>query len=155
GRDRGGAPVKRRAFLTRTAAAAAALAAPRWLHAQSAPDTARAGAAPASDSTAARADTTAAPSGPTVPLAPGGDTTLGSNLDAHCDEQLAAGMTREQLWPIYFAGVKPLLEAADVAVVNLECPFTERGEKLKKNFNFRARRELVRVLQEGAVDVVS
>src|SRR4029450_13528983 len=49
----------------------------------------------------------------------------------------------------------PVLDATDIALVNLECPFTERGKKLEKNFNFRARRELVRVLPEAPVDVLS
>ena len=151
--------MKRRAFLARTAAAAAALAAPRWLEAQSrdttALDSTRVATPGAARPDSAAADSAQRPIGPTVTIAAGGDTTLGYNLEAHFDQQLEAGMTREQLWPLYFAGVKPLLEAADIAIVNLECPFTERGVKLKKNFNFRARRELVRILKEGSVDVVS
>jgi poly-gamma-glutamate synthesis protein (capsule biosynthesis protein) len=90
-----------------------------------------------------------------VTLAVGGDTTLGYNLQDHFDQQLAAGRTKDELWPIYFAGIRSIMDAADIALVNLECPFTERGEKLEKNFNFRARPELVRMLQEGSVDVVS
>ena len=92
---------------------------------------------------------------PSVSLAVGGDTTLGYNLEAHFDQQLAAGVSKDQLWPLYFAGVRPLLDQADLALVNLECPFTERGKKLEKNFNFRARRELVKILEEGSVDVVT
>ncbi len=90
-----------------------------------------------------------------VTIAAGGDTVLGYNLEAHFDEQLAAGRTRDELYGLYFAGVRPVLEAADVALVNLECPFTERGVKLPKNFNFRARRELVEILKRGSVDVVT
>jgi poly-gamma-glutamate synthesis protein (capsule biosynthesis protein) len=104
------------------------------------------------DSSAASRDTRR---GPTVSLAVGGDTTLGYNLEAHFDQQLEAGVPKEQLWPLYFAGVRAILDQADIALVNLECPFTERGKKLTKNFNFRARRELVRILSEGSVDVVS
>jgi len=140
--------VRRRDFLRRTAGTAAALMVPRWLHAQARPDSVLAHP----DSVAA--DTTTA-GGSVVTIAAGGDTTLGYNLQDHFDQQLAAGVAREQLWPYYFAGIKPLLEPADIAIVNLECPFTERGEKLEKNFNFRARPELVRILQEGGVDVVS
>src|SRR5204862_7683950 len=88
-------------------------------------------------------------------LVAGGDTTLGYNLEAHFDQQLAAGKRKDELWPLYFAGVKPTLDAADLAIVNLECPFTERGVKLQKNFNFRARPELVKVLQSGSVDVAT
>lgn len=88
-------------------------------------------------------------------LAVGGDTILGHNLQTHFDGQLSAGMTKEQLWPLYFAGVKSVLEEADVALVNLECPFTERGDKLTKKFNFRARPELVAILKAGSVNAVT
>jgi len=101
------------------------------------------------------ADSLATPAEPGVSLAVGGDTTLGYNLQDHFDQQLAAGRTREELWPYYFAGVRPILDAADLAIVNLECPFTERGVKLEKNFNFRARLEMVEVLRQGSVDVVT
>jgi hypothetical protein len=56
---------------------------------------------------------------PSVTIAASGDTTLGYNLEAHFDQQLAAGRTKDELWPLYFAGVRPTLEAADIAVVNL------------------------------------
>ena len=92
---------------------------------------------------------------PTVTIAAGGDTTLGYNLQDHFDQQLTLGTSKESLWPLYFAGVRPILDAAGLTVVNLECPFTERGEKLEKNFNFRARPELVKILQDGSVDVVT
>ncbi len=88
-------------------------------------------------------------------LAVGGDTTPGANLQEHVDGQLAAGVPKEQLWPLYFAGIKSVLGAADLALVNLECSFTERGEKLSKRFNFRARPELVEILKAGSVNVVT
>jgi poly-gamma-glutamate synthesis protein (capsule biosynthesis protein) len=98
----------------------------------------------------------AAPLGePSITIAAGGDTVLGYNLEAHFDTQLAAGVSREELLDYYFRGIRPVLEAADLAVVNLECPFTERGKRLPKNFNFRARRELVEILKRGSVDVAS
>src|SRR5205814_4772428 len=58
-------------------------------------------------------------------------------------------------WPLYFAGIRPIFEQADLALVNLECPLTDRGEKLAKNFNFRARPELVQILTAGRVDGVT
>jgi poly-gamma-glutamate synthesis protein (capsule biosynthesis protein) len=147
--------MNRREFLTRAAAAAATMGLPGCMRAAMDP-------ADPTRTPAARADTTAAPgAGPMAPraesvsIAAGGDTTLGYNLEAHFDQQLAAGMSKERLWPLYFAGLRSLMEAADLAVVNLECPFTARGQKLPKNFNFRARPELVRILTEGSVDVVS
>jgi poly-gamma-glutamate synthesis protein (capsule biosynthesis protein) len=88
-------------------------------------------------------------------LAAAGDTTLGYNLEAHVDEKLALGISKESLFPLYMANVRPILEWADVAMLNLECPFTERGEPLLKNFNFRARPELVEILKAGTVDAVT
>jgi poly-gamma-glutamate capsule biosynthesis protein CapA/YwtB (metallophosphatase superfamily) len=131
------AGMNRRQFMVRTLGAAMALTIPRWARGQ--------GSRPDTSGVAPRALT----------LAVGGDTTLGYNLQDHFDQQLAAGKTRDELWPLYFAGIRSMLDEADVALVNLECPFTERGKKLKKNFNFRARPELVRVLKEGSVDVVT
>lgn len=92
---------------------------------------------------------------PSITVAAAGDVVLGYNLQAHFDEQLAAGSTREKLWPLYFSGVKAVLASADLALVNLECPFTERGAKLAKNFNFSARPELIEILKEGAVNAVT
>src|SRR5436190_14405603 len=90
-----------------------------------------------------------------VTLAAAGDTTLGYNLQTHADEMLEGGVLREYVWPLYPRGIRDVLDAADLALVNLECPFTERGEKLPKNFNFRARPELVKILQNATVDVVT
>jgi poly-gamma-glutamate capsule biosynthesis protein CapA/YwtB (metallophosphatase superfamily) len=147
--------MNRRMFLRRSAAAAAALAVARWSRASglgAPPDTTCHGGAAFADSAATDSLGRVMPS---VTIAAGGDTTLGYNLEAHFDQQVAAGRSKDELWPLYFAGVRPTLEAADIAIVNLECPFTKRGVKLQKNFNFRARPELVKILKEGAVDVVT
>jgi len=92
---------------------------------------------------------------PSVTLAVGGDTVLGFNLQDHLDEQLALGRTRSELFDMYIRGVYPVLHQADLAIVNLECPFTERGEKLSKNFNFRARTEMVELLTRASIAAVS
>uniref|UniRef100_A0A832MIY6 CapA family protein n=1 Tax=Eiseniibacteriota bacterium TaxID=2212470 RepID=A0A832MIY6_UNCEI len=151
--------MKRRTFLRRAAALGGGLALARAALARQgvgapAPETAydtlrvapREGAP--TDSAAARVE-------PAVTLAAGGDVVLGYNLQDHVDRELAAGVPREELFARYFAGVRHLTAAADLAVVNLECPFTERGVRLEKNFNFRARPELVEILKLGGVDVVS
>jgi poly-gamma-glutamate capsule biosynthesis protein CapA/YwtB (metallophosphatase superfamily) len=88
-------------------------------------------------------------------LAAAGDTVLGYNLEAHFDAQLEAGASREQLWPLYCSGVAGILHRADAVVVNLECPFTEQGVMIPKNFNFRARPELIEILKAGRIDVVT
>ena len=101
------------------------------------------------------AETLTAPAEASALLAAAGDTVLGYNLEAHVDAQLEAGAGREQLWPLYFSGVADVLNRADIALVNLECPFTERGVMIPKNFNFRARPELIEILKAGGIDVVT
>jgi poly-gamma-glutamate synthesis protein (capsule biosynthesis protein) len=94
-------------------------------------------------------------SGPSITIAAGGDTVLGFNLQDHLDEQLALGRSRDELFDLYFRGVRDVLGKADIAILNLECPFTDRGEKLPKNFNFRARPELVEILKRASIEAVS
>jgi poly-gamma-glutamate synthesis protein (capsule biosynthesis protein) len=90
-----------------------------------------------------------------ITLVVGGDVTLGHNHQKYFDEQVAKGRSREEMLAYGFKEVRALGDAADLFVVNLECPFTEGGEKLPKNFNFRARPDLVGALAAGGVDVVS
>ncbi|NTX55639.1 CapA family protein [Myxococcus sp. CA039A] len=90
-----------------------------------------------------------------ITLVVGGDVTLGHNHQKYFDDQVAKGRSREEMLAYGFKEVRALGDAADLFVVNLECPFTEGGEKLAKNFNFRARPELVGALVAGGVDVVS
>ncbi len=85
----------------------------------------------------------------------GGDVTLGFHFEEYFDEQLAKGRSREELFEYGFQEVKRITDQADLFVVNLECPFTARGEKIPKNFNFRGRPELVGALLAGGVDAVS
>jgi poly-gamma-glutamate capsule biosynthesis protein CapA/YwtB (metallophosphatase superfamily) len=84
-----------------------------------------------------------------------GDVTLGYHYEEYVDEQVKKGKPRDEMLAWGFQNVKALTTKADVFVVNLECPFTEHGEKIAKNFNFRARPELVAALLAGGVDVVS
>jgi len=137
--------VDRRVFLARFAALLAAPAV-----------AGRALAAARVDSLGAAPDSILGAPNPEVALlAVGGDTTLGYNLEAHVDETLELGISRESLFPLYLANVRPILEWADVAMVNLECPFTTRGDAMQKNFNFRARPELVEILKAGSIDAVT
>ena len=147
--------MRRREFLLRAAGLAAGLALARRGGSQpgasAAPDT----LAPPPGSAPPPRDDQARRAGHVVTLAVAGDTTLGYNLQTHVDEMLEGGVLREYVWPVYPRGIRDVLDAADLALVNLECPFTERGEKLTKNFNFRARPELVQILQSASVDVVT
>jgi poly-gamma-glutamate capsule biosynthesis protein CapA/YwtB (metallophosphatase superfamily) len=90
-----------------------------------------------------------------VTLLVGGDVTVGHHYQTYFDEQVGKGRSREEMFAYGFKEVKAVAEAADLFLVNLECPFTEGGERLPKNFNFRARPEFVNTLLAGSVDVVS
>jgi poly-gamma-glutamate capsule biosynthesis protein CapA/YwtB (metallophosphatase superfamily) len=90
-----------------------------------------------------------------VTLLVGGDVTVGHHYQTYFDEQVAKGRTREEMFAYGFKEVKAVADAADLFLVNLECPFTESADKLPKNFNFRARPEFVNTLLAGSVDIVS
>ena len=92
---------------------------------------------------------------PEVTVLVSGDVTLGYHYEEYVDEQVKKGKPRDAMVAWGFDNVRALTTRADVFVVNLECPFTERGEKIPKNFNFRAKPELVAALVAGGVDVVS
>ncbi len=92
---------------------------------------------------------------PTATLLFAGDVTLGYHYEEYVDEQIKKGMPKDEALAWGFARVRDVTTKADLFVVNLECPFTSKGEKIAKNFNFRARPELVAALASGGVDVVS
>lgn len=84
-----------------------------------------------------------------------GDVTLGFHYEEYVNEQIAKGKSRDAMLGWGFDQVRDVTRGADLFVVNLECPFTARGEKVPKNFNFRADPALVAALESGGVDVVS
>lgn len=84
-----------------------------------------------------------------------GDVTLGFHVEEWADELVKKGTPKDHALVWGFERVKALTRASDLYVANLECPFTDKGTKLQKNFNFRARPELVAGLEAGGVDVVS
>lgn len=88
-------------------------------------------------------------------LTVGGDVTLGFHYEEWFDEKVDAGASREEMFAYGFKEVKSAVKRDDLFLVNLECPFTSHGEKIPKNFNFKARPELVQSLIAGGVDAVS
>jgi poly-gamma-glutamate synthesis protein (capsule biosynthesis protein) len=90
-----------------------------------------------------------------VTLIAGGDVTLGYHFEELFDAEIVNGKPQDEMLAYPFAKVRPALAAADIAVVNLECPFTVRGEKLTKNFNFRAKPALAGAVAAAGIDVVS
>ena len=49
----------------------------------------------------------------------------------------------------------PTLAAADIAFVNLEAPFSDRGRLVEHGMIFKAEPEMIEALQVAGVDVVS
>jgi poly-gamma-glutamate capsule biosynthesis protein CapA/YwtB (metallophosphatase superfamily) len=90
-----------------------------------------------------------------VTLLVAGDVTLGGHYQEYVDEQIRKGRSQDDAIARGFEEVRKVTREADVFLVNLECPFTEAGEQVDKNFSFRARPELVAALNAGGVDVVS
>ncbi|TSC23328.1 CapA family protein [Corallococcus sp. Z5C101001] len=99
------------------------------------------------------------PAGPAparpVTLVVGGDVTVGYHYEEYFDAQVAQGRSREEMFAYGLREVMPIVDSGDLFVVNLECPYTDSTQKLPKNFNFKARPELVNVLTAGRVGVVS
>ena len=104
--------------------------------------------------TAAPATGEAPPAGP-ITLVVGGDVTLGAHYEEWVDGLRAKGQSGPAVDGWGFWEVKPLFASADLVVVNLECPFTDRGAPIPKNFNFRARPSTVQVLVDAGVRAVS
>ena len=115
---------------------------------------------PATSPTVAEPTAPATPPPTSTPVRPvtllvGGDVTVGHHYQTYFDEQVAKGRSREEMFAYGFKEVKAVADAADLFLINLECPFTESADKLPKNFNFRARPEFVHTLLAGSVDIVS
>lgn len=138
--------MKRRDFLSRMAAAGLLSLAARGAWAKAAQTRRAARDSAAADSLGAAEHTASG-----ALIAAAGDTTLGYNLEADFDARLATGVPRDMVETIYFSGLKPIFDWADLTLVNLECPFTEHGSPIPKNFNFRARPELVELLKNGEI----
>ena len=90
-----------------------------------------------------------------ITLVAGGDVTLGHHYEEWVDGLRTQGLSGPAVDGYGFLQVKPLFAGADLVVVNLECPFTDRGAPIAKNFNFRARPSTVQVLIDAGVKMVS
>jgi poly-gamma-glutamate capsule biosynthesis protein CapA/YwtB (metallophosphatase superfamily) len=54
-----------------------------------------------------------------------------------------------------FRGIAPLLSAADIAFVNLESPFSDRGAPIEEGMVFKSEPEMIAGLELAGVDIVS
>jgi poly-gamma-glutamate capsule biosynthesis protein CapA/YwtB (metallophosphatase superfamily) len=97
--------------------------------------------------TTTTSSTTTTTQPPPLVVAAGGDV-LG-------DRRVGTFMDRNGAEPV-FADVKPFLEAAQIAFVNLEGPISDTGSQATwKEYTFRARPALVQGLTSAGIDVVS
>jgi poly-gamma-glutamate synthesis protein (capsule biosynthesis protein) len=84
---------------------------------------------------------------PVVRVVAGGDVLLARRI-AHEAER-----RRDFAWP--FRSIAPVLSGADLACVNLESPFSEKGPFPTAGMVFRARKEMLAGLTLAGIDVVS
>ncbi|MCU1335557.1 MAG: putative enzyme of poly-gamma-glutamate biosynthesis (capsule formation)-like protein [Bryobacterales bacterium] len=77
----------------------------------------------------------------------GGDVMLSRHVG-----RLARGR-RDPAFPL--RDLAPLLQAADIAFVNLESPFSDRGAVVERGMIFKAEPEMIAALELAGVDVVS
>src|SRR5271163_792956 len=54
-----------------------------------------------------------------------------------------------------FRDLAPLLAAADIAFVNLEAPFSDRGNPLEEGMVFKSEPEMIAGLELAGIDIVS
>ncbi|GAB7037161.1 MULTISPECIES: CapA family protein [Catenuloplanes] len=83
---------------------------------------------------------------------PAGELTLVFGGDAHFHAEVADLLVSPET---VLAPVHPLLQGADLALINLETPLTTRGERQDKNYVFRADPVAATSLRAAGIDVVS
>lgn len=93
-----------------------------------------------------RAPEPAAPP-PAIRLVAGGDVMLARHVGA------MARLKQDPALP--FRDIAPVMAAADIAFVNLESPFSERGPHARRGMVFRAAPDMVEGLKLAGIDVVS
>ena len=79
--------------------------------------------------------------------------TLAFAGDVHFEGALGARLASEP--GAVLADIAPVLQAADLAVVNLETALTDRGQAESKQFTFRAPAQALVALRRAGVDVAS
>jgi len=77
----------------------------------------------------------------------GGDVMLSRYVGALARER------RDPAWPL--RDLAPVLASADIAFVNLEAPFSDRGRTVEHGMVFKAEPEMVAALELAGIDIVS
>lgn len=90
----------------------------------------------------------------TVTISACGDCTMG--IDKQFAYEGSFNDTFDKKGADYFLEkVKPIFDADDLTIANLECILTDKGERRNKNWAFRGKPEYVDVLLHGGVDAVA
>jgi poly-gamma-glutamate synthesis protein (capsule biosynthesis protein) len=71
------------------------------------------------------------------------------------DVMLAGGHARQHGTPWLLSGVKPVIQADDLTIMNLECAVSKRGSAEKKQFTFRANPSVLSGLRQTGVEAVT
>jgi poly-gamma-glutamate capsule biosynthesis protein CapA/YwtB (metallophosphatase superfamily) len=77
----------------------------------------------------------------------GGDVMLSRYVGA------VARQRADPAWPLH--DVAGLFSAADIAFVNLEAPFSDRGRRVESGMVFKAEPEMIEALRAAGIDIVS
>lgn len=93
------------------------------------------------------------PAEPRGRLGSGKPVTLAFGGDVHFESPISERLAREPASVL--APIAPILERADLAVVNLETAVTNRGSRAAKEYTFRAPPRAFDALRSGGVDVVN
>lgn len=86
-------------------------------------------------------------SSPRTKLILGGDVMLSRNVAARARGQ------KDPAWP--FRSIAPVFADADIAFVNLESPFSDKGAVMQRGMIFKTEPEMIAGLELAGIDVVS
>ena len=104
-------------------------------------------------STVATSSSSTTSTAPTTTTTPAGPVTFAFGGDVHFEGPLRARLAEDPAGLL--APIAPVLQSADVAVVNLETAITERGTPVDKEYTFRAPETAYAALASAGVDVVN
>ena len=91
---------------------------------------------------------------PTPTTEPKGTLVIHATGDVSLDTDYVPNLTRDD-YSYPWSGVDGLFERDDLTIVNLECPVSDRGSALEKEFTFRGEPDAVPAMKEAGVEVAN
>lgn len=89
-----------------------------------------------------------------ITISAAGDCTLGT--DENFDQSRSLNAYYDENGPAYFLqSVKPVFEADDLTIVNMEGTLTESTSRMDKTFAFKGPADYTKILTEGSVEVAN